>query len=142
MSVDYIQARNEILTPFYDAWRQYGHTMSNVKFDDLPMGDNAGAGTWARVILRHNNGFQSSLTGPLEELKRWTSNGKLFIQLHCPIGQGNTELYKLAYAIVSAYRKATTCHVWFRNPGIREVDSRDMWSQLHVIVDFTYDSIQ
>lgn len=134
------QARDVILTVFKDKWDvlQPGGFCD---YEDKPGSTPTGEQPWARVILRHSDGAQSSLTGPLEELKRYTNRGTVFIQLMQPCGNGHDLLYDYAQGVYDAYCKARHPNVWFRGVRIEEVPTRGPWAQVNVMANFEYDRI-
>lgn len=141
MSDTYTSARDVILGIFLAQWR-ISNPNGAMDFQDKPFEPPTGTDPWCRVTLRHSGGGQTSLTGPLEQCKRFTNNGSLFLQLMAPVGVGLDSLYALAEPLASAYRTAKHGNVWFRNVRIDDgIPSRGPWAQINLIVDFTYDTI-
>ena len=137
----YISARDIILGIFLAQWR-ISNPNGAMDFQYKPFEPPTGTVPWCRVTLRHGPAAQSSLTGPLEQSKRFTNNGSLFLQLMAPVGEGLDSLYALAQPLVTAYRTAKHGNVWFRNVRIDDgIPTRGPWAQINVIVDFTYDTI-
>lgn len=105
-------------------------------------GDSPSVNAWARATIRHADGFQSSLTGPLEELKRFTNIGTVFIQIFGKAGDGSTLAYDLAQIVATAYRKSRNNPVWFRRVRINEIGTRGPYEQVNVLANFTYDDVR
>lgn len=142
MSDTYISARDYILGVFYSKWK-VDNPQGMIDFQDKPFEPPTGKEPWCRVTLRHSGGGQVSLTGPLEQVKRFDNTGTLFLQLMAPVGNGKEGLYGLAQSLVSAYRTARHSNIWFRNVRIDDnVPTRGPWAQINVIVEFTYDTIE
>lgn len=144
MSCSFAQARDHILTVFKTAWDPTGFpAVYPSKAEDPDNGgDTPSAAVWARATIRHADGFQSSLTGPLEELKRFSNVGVVIIQVFGKIGDGSTAAYDAAQTVATAYRKSRDIPVWFRNVRINEVGTRGPFDQINVLADFTYDDVR
>lgn len=136
----FIEAKDVILGVFKKQW-DITQPGGPVNYDDKPFTTPTGAQPWARVILRHSDGGQSSLTGPLEGAKRFTNEGTVFIQVMQPVGKGYDKLYGITQALYDAYCSARHPNVWFRNVRIEEVPTRGPWAQVNVMANFEYDRI-
>lgn len=139
MSTTTLEARDIILGVFYGKWNGLSASPGPVHFSAEAGEKPTTRVPWARVTLRHSDGPQTTLTGAIGDKRRYTQYGVLFIQLFTQIGEGETELYRIATEIRSAYNQARGLPVWFRNARLGEVGSRAMWEQLNVLVDFEYD---
>ena len=95
---------------------------------------------WARVILRHVDGRQSSLAGGLGT-QRYDSSGVLTAQIFTPVGRGQTECYSLATKVQNAFRGAKL-DVWFRNVRLNERGVSGSFNQIDVRMDFIYDEVR
>ncbi len=133
------EARDVMLTVLMGAWATFENGTLHLEFNDVKPLDQAGGKPWGRATIRHSNGQQSSLTGPFEELKRYTNSGRVFIQLFAPLGDGSETLYDMAQTLVDAYRASRHPNVWFRNVQINEVGTRGPWEGINVLADFEYD---
>ena len=145
MSLSFNDARDHMLKPFKEVWDILGHPVvyTSVKpTEQASGGDAPSAPVWARVTIRHADGFQSSLTGPLEEVKRNTNIGTLHIQVFGELGDGSTAAYDAAGAIAKAYRKSRNNPVWFRRVRINEIGTKGPYDQINVLADFSYDQVE
>lgn len=95
---------------------------------------------WARVILRHVDGRQSSLAGGLGT-QRYDSSGVLTAQIFTPVGRGQTECYELATKVRNAFQDAKL-DVWFRNVRLNERGASGNFNQIDVRMDFIYDEVR
>lgn len=142
MSDTYLSARDIILGVFYTEWK-LSNPDGKVDFQDKPFEPPAGKVPWCRVTLRNTAGEQASLTGPLEQVKRFENGGTLFLQVMAPMGQGKDSLYALGQKLVSAYRKSRHSNVWFRNVRLDDsILTRGPWAQVNVVVEYTFDTIE
>lgn len=144
MSCTFNEARDHMLKVFKDAWDTTGFpAVYPGKAEDPDNGgDTPSANVWARATIRHADGFQSSLTGPLEQIKRHTNIGVVIIQVFGKIGDGSVAAYEAAQLVATAYRTSRDNPVWFRRVRINEIGSRGPYSQVNVLVDFSYDTIE
>ena len=130
------QAVDAIYKMFLDVW---GTTNPIVwsDFNNRPPTDNV---PWARVILRHVDGRQSSLAGALST-QHYDSSGVLTAQIFTPIGRGQTECYQLATQVRNAFQDARL-DVWFRNIRLNERGASGSFNQIDVRMDFIYDEVR
>jgi len=118
-----------------------------IYWDDLPGNspDAEGPDTqpWARWVMRHDTGNQASL-GRNGGKQRWDRTGTIFIQLFALPGDGLSALDALTKTVVDAYegKSTTPGHVWFRNVTAREIGTANGWTQVNVVIDFTYTEIK
>lgn len=144
MSCTFNDARDHMLKVFKDAWDPTGYPA--VYPDSAEDPDNGGstpsANVWARATIRHADGFQSSLTGPQEVLKRHTNIGVVIIQVFGAIGDGSTAAYDAAQTVATAFRKSRGIPVWFRRVRVNESDTRGPFNQINVLADFSYDDVR
>lgn len=138
------EARDHMLKVFKDAWDPTGFPVVYPDKAEDPDngGDTPSANVWARATIRHADGFQSSLTGPLEELKRHSNIGTVIIQVFGKVGDGSTAAYDAAQTVATAFRKSRGIPVWFRRVRINEVGTRGPHDQINVLADFTYDDVR
>ena len=109
-------------------------------YTDIPA-DTPSAPVWARVILRHADGRQSSLTGPINGCQRFTNVGTVFVQVFGAVGDGSKAAYDAAQILATAFRKAQK-EVWFRNVRANEVGTKGAFEQINVLADFSYDDVR
>lgn len=130
------QARDIIFGVLVAAW----NPAYPVLWDDIT-GSVPNADTpWARAIVRHTFGRQTSLSGEVGA-RKFTSSGVLFVQVFAPVGQGSTLAYQTAELVANAYRDAKL-EVWFRNTRINEVGASGAFEQINVVSDFSYDNVR
>lgn len=144
MSFDIQDGVNQIYKVFWDVWKPKN---APAQFpDDADAEGNftpPSAPLWARATIIHADGFQASLTGPLEEKKRHTRLGTVIIQVFGgPRGTGSTAAYDAAQDVMTAYEKARGLDVWFRRVRINEVRTRGPHVQVNVKADFSYDDVR
>lgn len=144
MSCTINEARDHMLKVFKDAWDTTGFpAVYPGKAEDPDNGgDTPSANVWARATIRHADGFQSSLTGPLEELKRHSRIGVVIIQIFGKVGDGSTAAYDAAQIVANAFEKSRGIPVWFRRVRINEIGTRGPYDQINVLADFTYDDVR
>lgn len=132
-----VEARDEMLANFFAAWKELNYP---VVWTDVP-GDVPNAKTvWARVVIRHANGGQGSLSNEHGK-KRWFKDGTIFIQIFSPVGDGSVAGYLAADAVMDAYKTARDC-VWYRNIRMQELGSDGAFEQINVLIDFSYDDVK
>src|SRR5690554_1219021 len=137
------QARDEILQKvkqvadglsdfvvIYDSTRQ-----------DIPDENSDPLPTWARVVVQHIQGQQSSLSN-LSNKRRYTKRGLLTIQLFTPTGDGLQKSDQLVEQFEAAVRNVSTPNgVWFRNVRSSEVGEDGPWFQTNILAEFEYDQV-
>lgn len=127
-------ARDEMLAVFKTAWDTTGYA---VTWSDVPGAVPPSSAPWARVVVRHAEGRQGSLTDA-NGAKLHTYTGTLWAQIFVPIGQGVSMGYTLARLVLQAYRDARGA-VWYRNQRFREAGNSGAFEQVNCLIDFTYD---
>lgn len=144
MSCSVNEARDYILGVFKAAWdpTAFPAIYPNSANDPDDGGDTPSANVWARATIRHADGFQSSLTGPLENIKRHTRIGVVTIQIFGKVGDGSTAAYDAAQIVLNAYEKSSGIPVWFRRVRLNEVGTRGPFEQINILADFTYDDVR
>lgn len=144
MSCSFNEGRDGCLKPFKDAWDLTGFpaVYPDVAKTPSDTGDTPSTNVWARATIRHADGFQSSLTGPLEGKKRHTNIGTVIIQVFGAQGDGSTAAYDAAQTVATAYRKAPSGPVWFRRVRINEIGTSGTYNQINVSADFSYDDVR
>ena len=130
------QAIDAMCKVFLDAWGTDNPVVWS-DFNARPPTQNV---PWARVILRHADGRQSSLTGDVGT-KRYDRSGVLLAQIFTPVGRGQTECYQLAKRVMNAFEDARL-DVWFRNVRLNERGSSGSFNQIDVLTDFLYDEVR
>lgn len=126
-------ARDEMLAVFKAAWDSTGYAAA---YPDVPAEPPAAA-PWARPTVQHATGGQATLSGA-NGARRWTNRGILTVQVFAPAGDGMKTAYDLAQRVLVAFRQARGV-VWYRNHRLREAGTSGAFSQVNVLVDFTYD---
>lgn len=131
----YEEARDAIYKVFLDVWGSdpviWADMFGRVPDETVP---------WARVILRHGGGGQSSLASDVGR-RRFSRYGVLLIQVFTPAGRGQTQGYQLATKVANAYEDSKL-DVWFRNTRISEKGSSGNSDQIDVLTDFLYDEVR
>jgi len=127
---------------FKTTWTGLGFDINNVKWDDVPGQKPTGEVTWARVIVRHASGNQSTLSSGTG-IRRFRRTGLFMAQIFTPIGDGSVAEYSVSQSVVNAYQSAQNDNLWFRNVQMREVGSADgAFAQTNVLADFIYDDVR
>lgn len=151
MTTNYIDARNEINSLFYEAWQLKAAAIAGylpeirwqgVQYRSLPDGSKI----WGRVSIQTVFEEQTTLStceGKPGQ-KRYTASGLVFVQLFCP--KSDTESYakggKLAKIARDAFRgKSTPGKVWFRNARINEIPPEELYERYNVVTEFEYDEL-
>lgn len=99
--------------------------------------------TWGRVTIRHADGGQASLTGPLEGLKRYDREGTLHFQVFTPRGDGGTAAYDVADTVAKALEQAKLPCLWFRNVRLQDITKQSgAFYQVKVLATFQYDTVR
>lgn len=144
MSCSVNEARDYILGVFKAAWDATGFPAiyPDTASDPNNGGSTPSASVWARATIRHADGFQSSLTGPLEQLKRHTRVGVVIIQIFAEVGNGSTAAYDAAQIVLNAFEKSRDIPVWFRRVRLIEQGTQGPYKQINVQADFTYDDVR
>lgn len=139
MTATYAQARDDILTMVKTVWDTTGLTMV---YDDVAGEPPAGATSWARSTIRHNEGRQTTLADA-EGKKRFERTGLLIVQIFTPSGEGLSSADDLAKVISDAFEGQTSPRgVWFKNVRVNEVGPSGNWYQVNVVVEFQYDEVK
>ena len=144
MSCDYTEGVDYILSVVLDAVRPHGWPLlfQDTASDPDRGGSAPSAPVWLRATIRHGDGFQSSLTGPLEAKKRHTQEGVVIIQIFAESGDGGKAAYDAAQIVSTALKKSRDIPVWFRRVRINNVDSKGPYDQINVLADFSYDDVR
>lgn len=132
----YDEGRDAICNVFYNVWE----SIWPVAWGDLPATPPATETPWARVVLKHTNGRQSSLAGEVGT-RRFTNSGFILISIFVPTGNANKTAYTLAQVISNAYKDARL-DVWFRNIRMNEKGASGAFTQIDVLADFFYDEVR
>lgn len=164
-----VQARDEILTMFWDAWRASaaaaaGGLQPDVVWRQVEQRNTVdvvvGQGgamiawqaqgqrprsdlPWARASVQHNFSTQRTLgtTGN----RRFERTGNVIIQLFNPrsVEQGMRLPDALADIAVRAYEgNAAPNGAWFRDVRYQEIGFSEPWFQVNVIADFVYEMVR
>ncbi len=144
MTATFEEAVDDILTMFKDAWDTtgFGVIYENVVAAEGSTVPPTSTDPWARVMVRHVTGNQSSLSGGLGT-QRYTRTGVLIVQIFVPVGEGLSQALQLGKIVADAYEgKASPLQVWFRNVRVNEVGPDGDWYQVNTIANFTYDEVK
>lgn len=136
MSMTADEARDQILQVFKDAWDPTGFVAT---YTDVAGEVPPSQSVWARAIVRHATGGQSTLSGPINGCVRQTYGGTVYVQVFAPVGDGSTSAYDAAQIVLNAYKASHAKNVWFRDVRINEVGTRGAFEQINVLAEFTYD---
>lgn len=136
----FTEARDDILGMVKTAWATAGSY--TLLYDDIKGVIPTTAVPFARAIVRHNTGRQSSLSGGLGT-KKFTRQGVLSIQIFSVSGTGLQSADSLCKIMMDAFEgKASPNGVWFRNARINEIGADGFWFQTNVIIEFEYEEIK
>ena len=141
------QARDEMLTQFFENWKVYapfvvGYVPEVVwdqeedKDADSPRSDRF----WVRVSVQHSPAEQRTL-GERGSV-RYQQQGFLFVQVFGPrsLDQSGSDLEALAGVARDAFLSASPGGVWYRSPTVQEVTpAPGPWLQMNASVEFVYD---
>ena len=133
------EAKDVILGIFKTVWDT--PTPRIAVYSDLPGTKPASNVVWARAIVQHAEGRQSSLAG-VSGTRRFTDEGTFFIQVFAPVGDGSTACLAAAREVQDAYRDAKHPNVWFRDVKLREVGADGTFYQINVSGTFSYDEVR
>lgn len=143
------EARDEINTLFWDAWRTEAPKACDGEVPDVlweageRVGEPRSDKPWARVSIHHNDSLQRTFGG--EGDRRFERLGLVSVQVFVPtsIEQGTELLEALADIGRNAYEgKATSCGAWFRNVRFQEFQPSEPWLRMDVVAEFTYDELK
>ena len=143
MTATFREARDDMLDVMDVAWLPLGHPLV---FAGLRSNNStAQRGTkpttavpWARIAITHASGGQATLANH-DSVRRYRRNGFITVQVFADF-----ELVDdLAKTVADAYEGVTTGHgVEFRNVRVNDVGQDDLWYQVNVVIDFTYDEVK
>lgn len=106
--------------------------------DDVPKD----AASWMRVMFRHTDGEQASLTDDSAR-HRWERRGLLSLQGFHPTADGqNISDAWLQLMLDSLEGVVSPGGIIFRNVSPREIGQNGDWYQSNVIAEFEYDQIK
>ena len=143
MSATPTQARDEVLTKFKEAW-EADATSADVPilYNDVAQ-DVPDSGSWARVTVRHLDGYQATLAGAVG-VRRFRHEGVVTVQIFTPFSDGLVESDALAEIAKNAFEGEVTTpgRVIFRRVRLNEVGQTGQWFQVNVLANFEYDEIR
>jgi len=142
MSATITQARDEILAKFHATWDVTGASADvPVLYSDVAQ-DVPDRGSWARITVRHNQGYQATLSGTIGS-RRFRREGIVTVQIFTPFADGGVDNDALATIAQQAFEGEVTSpgRVIFRRVRINEVGQSGQWFQTNVLADFEYDHI-
>jgi len=141
MTATVAQGRDEILTAFRIAW------LAGPPSNTLPVLypgtklDPPSSGSWARVTVRHEDGFQATLSDHGGR-RRFRRVGTVTVQLFTPDGDGQTLSDTLVAIVKGAFEgKSTPRSVIFRDVRVQEIGIDGIWFNCNVQADFEYDEV-
>lgn len=151
MSLKTPQARDEILSRFYDDWLSksglvWSGGVPRVFWDakEEPKGSGPRPDEpWARVTVSHN--ISPQRTFGEEGNRRFDRLGIVTVQVFTPmsIEQSVTLAEELGVIARDAFEgRSTPGGVWFRNARLQEVGRDGPWWQLNVTAEFSYDELK
>lgn len=147
MTATYDEAKDEIFSQFYTAWKAQSAAIAgyepeawwqNLEKPYKPPQDKF----WVRVSTQSVIEEQSTFRDGVE--KRYTGSGLVFVQLFCPktLGDADTLGGKLAEVARNAFRgKKTTGGVWFRNVRINNLEPEELFYRFNVVAEYEYDEV-
>jgi hypothetical protein len=144
VSATLTQARDEIHGQFRTAWIAAGYgTSVPVIYRDAPGLSPPTSGSWARVTVQHQEGFQATLGGT-DGTSRYRRLGVVTVQIFTDYGEGNVDGDTLATVAKNAFEGAVTSPggVIFRNVRTPEIGQSGQWFQTNVLADFEYDEVR
>lgn len=130
------EAKNTMLLVFKQAWDATGF---QAVYEDTQT--VALQNTWARAIVRHADGRQSSLADS-NGVRLYESVGTLWIEIRCPRGTGGTQGYQLGNMVMSAFKRAKSGALWYRRIRMSDPMPDGAFELTQVLVDFTYPSTE
>lgn len=136
------EARDQMLQVLKDIWNPLYPMLYSDTVQPDSQGEAPSGPVWGRATIRHADAGQASLTGPLEGLKRYRREGTLHIQIFTPVGDGGTAAYDVADEVAKAYEGARLPNLWFRDVRQHETDNYGPFTQIKVLVTFTYDTVR
>lgn len=100
---------------------------------------------WYKLEIEHDAMGQGSLAD-INGKKMYDREGAIYITIYTPLGVGTEQATNTAEALINLYNAAVTpSDVWFRNAGLRDVESernrQPLWYQTQVVVEFSYTQI-
>ncbi len=136
LSLTFKQATDEMLVMVKDAWDPTGHEMfwesvrEQRETDDTP---------WASTMIRHATGRQITIGKPA----LYERIGTIIIMVYAQVGKGLSDPYVLAKILADAFEgKTSPSGVWFRNVRINEIGRDGQFTQVSLLVDFTYTEVK
>ena len=134
-----LEAKDEILAIFKTTWDDTGYT---AVYDDQHGQPPDAKQPWARVTLQHDdNGGQTSLSNGVGN-RIFTQTGLLTVQVFVPIADGLEQNYELSHRILSAYSPRQGASVWYTRQRLKEAKANGGFSQINVIINFSYDDLR
>ena len=135
MTVNFSQARDEILTLFRTAWLADPTAAVIPLFYWDVRHNSPKSDPFARVTVRHTIGNNDGITN-----RRFTREGIITVQIFTMFGEGLSSSDVLSKVAADAFQgKSTPGGVWFRNVRLNEVGQDGEFFQVNVLADFTYD---
>ena len=134
------EAVDAILGVFKAYWDAQSSVGAPV-YDDVTAPTPLPQAPWARAYVQHHWGGQRSLTSASGQIL-YTNTGTVFVEVFAPIGAGKVRARSLAGGVVRAYRLARNLDVWFRNHRLQEAGESGQYTQVNVMVNFNYDSVE
>lgn len=151
MTLQYDQARDEMLALFNAAWQaNAGAIVSPVpevrwQGKEVPTKPDR-TKFWAHVSIQSVIEQQATLSNCVVEpgKKKYESAGLVFVQLFGPkmTATAYDDLQKLAIVARNAFRgKTTPGNVWFRNVRINTLKPEELFYRFNVVAEYEFDEI-
>ena len=139
---DISTARDELLTFFRTSWNAQVPSVK-VIYDDRKQNIPDTAVPWLRVMVRHNFGFQATLSGEFGQ-RRFQNNGIITIQIFTPFGDGlvlNDQYVQIIKTIFQG-NETTPDGIIFRNVRSNEIGEDGPWFNTNILIEFEYSEVK
>lgn len=143
MHADRTEARDAVMSLFKTAWEAQPPPIPIVLYDDRKKEIPTNLKPYARIMMRHNTGAQTTLTGENNK-KRFTNRGTITVQVFSEFGTGLVLNDQMATIATGAFegQKTDPDGVWFLNVRAVEIGQSGDWFQTNVLADFRYDLLR
>jgi len=133
--MDFIEAKNEMMSTFVAEWSATTIALPNQEFK--PPEDGTG---WVRFNVAFNDGDLASLGA--EGNRRFREFGLVTIQVFTVAGTATDENDTYCQAALNLFDGKNIEGIWFRNGRAVTVGPKNNWYQQNVILEFQYDDIK
>lgn len=129
-----LDVQQAVYTRFAAQWTSTGYTFDNEVNTNL----DAGAASWAHVVVREAGGGQETLGG-VGSRKFWRS-GIIFVKLYTPIDGGVAPASTLAEQVRTIFEGANFSGVYTNNTQVRHIGPVDgRWYETMVTTAFNFE---